>query len=107
MTTVYGRPAVFVCDPTGEQWPYVCHPVPAAEGEWRAWELTKADGTVYRVSEAPNGRFACTCDAFKYGKGRRFQVGKQAVCKHAKGIADEIAQAAPEAVHARNEATNG
>lgn len=92
MPTVYGQPAVTVTDPDGTDSPYVCRAVPAQGKEWKAFELVKEDGTIYRVSEYPTGRFTCTCSAFKFdrgGKGRRYTVGTQRVCKHAFSIAHE------------------
>lgn len=90
MKTVYGAPAVEVENPSGELVPYVCRAVPAKPGEWRAWEVVKEDSTVYRVSELPSGFWRCTCEAWKYdrnGKGRRYKVGTQRVCKHVFPIA--------------------
>ena len=69
MVTVYGQPAVEVANPDGAVVPYVCRPVPAKSGEWRAWEIVKDDGTTYTVSEYPSGRWSCTCPHWQY-RGR-------------------------------------
>lgn len=61
------------------EWEYAgTEPVKAPTVPFRVWDINSHSNydVVYRVTRMCDGTFSCTCDAFKYGKGKH--------CKHIK-----------------------
>lgn len=90
MLKVYGQEACEVVQPDGEVVPYVIRPVAAQPPAWRCWELTKADGSIYRVSEYPSGRWSCTCPHWKFRGRFKCEPGGDCDDKHIAAVREML-----------------
>lgn len=102
-TTVYGRPAIEIEQPSGDVVAYLFRALPEDEAtaeEWRAWIVTSPKGEEHRVSEFPNGYACCSCPAWKWNRhkaGRWCDVNGVPCCKHIASIHTNVILPASEA----------
>lgn len=92
-TTVYGKPAVTVPQPDGEEVAYLIREEAANEHEWRAWVVTSPKGEEHRVSEYTNGFASCSCPAWKWNRhaaGRWCDVNGKPCCKHISALLTQV-----------------
>jgi hypothetical protein len=83
--TVYGRPAVPVVGPDGDEQAYLIAPLIPYRTEVRAFAVTKMDGTAYRVSQVNGAGWLCTCGDFRH-RHRWSRKRNRDECKHTAAV---------------------
>jgi hypothetical protein len=74
-------PVLWICDQSGDLRRYQVSPA-SVPGMVFACEMPNANGELYRVSQAPGGRFFCTCPDFVCRSKKASGDG----CKHSRAV---------------------